>query len=504
MRRLTQQQPIRAVLVIFGGTGDLTSRKLIPALHNLKAKGALPEHFAVVGVGRRDLSDEGFRESLYPTLSRAVGENLRDDAWARLKERIVYRRFDFQDEQGYKGLRELLEQMDEAYQTGGNRIYYLAVAPEHFEVIVDKLQANGLVRNRDGWGWQRVVIEKPFGRDLTSARRLNQKITAIFTEANTFRIDHYLGKEMIQNIMVLRFANPLFEAVWNNKHIDNIQISATETVGVETRAGYYEQAGALRDMLQNHLLQLLTLTGMEPPVSLATEAVRDEKVKVLRALRALTPERMAADVVRAQYDRGRIEDRRVAAYREEKGISPTSTTDTFLALKLGIDNFRWAGVPFYIRTGKRLRAKSTDIIIQFKNLPQILYAKEHGALQPDILIIRIQPKEGVYFQFNAKKPGMDPGISPVKMDFCQNCDFESNSPEAYEKLLLDVMRGDSTLFTRWDEVEYSWKFVDQIAQAWGEEEKASSLTTYAAGTWGPAAANELLARDERDWWSVEG
>ncbi|CAA7600548.1 glucose-6-phosphate dehydrogenase [Acididesulfobacillus acetoxydans] len=497
-------QPVEAVLVIFGGTGDLTSRKLIPALHNLKAKDSLPQHFAVIGVGRRQLSDQEFRKNLYPALRQAVGENLRADTWAELQERIFYRRFDFQDERGYRVLREFLEQTDAAYQTGGNRIYYLAVAPEYFGVIVEKLYANGLVRNRSGQGWQRVVIEKPFGRDLATARVLNRKITAVFSEKNTFRIDHYLGKEMIQNIMVLRFANPLFEAVWNNKYVDNVQISATETVGVENRAGYYEQAGALRDMLQNHLLQLLTLTGMEPPVSLTTEAVRDEKVKVLRSLRALAPERVAGDVVRGQYGPGRIEGGQVAAYREEKGISPSSDTETFLALKVEIDNFRWAGVPFYIRTGKRLRAKSTDVIVQFKALPPILYVKEHGELEPNILIIRIQPKEGVYFQFNAKKPGMDPSISPVKMDFCQNCDFENNSPEAYEKLLLDVMRGDPTLFTRWDEVEYSWKFVDQIAQTWGEDQRISSPVPYPAGTWGPAAAGELLARDGRAWWSPGG
>lgn len=501
MRLLRQEQPIQGALVIFGGTGDLTSRKLIPALHNLQVKDMLPEHFVVIGIGRRDMSDQAYRESLDPALQESAGDVLNEDVWAQLKARIFYRKFDFQDDQGYSGLKEFLGQIDETYQTQGNRIFYLAVAPEHFEVIVDKLQAHGMVINSAGQGWQRVVIEKPFGRDLTSAQVLNRKITAVFTERNTYRIDHYLGKEMIQNIMVLRFANALFEPVWNNKYIDNIQISAIETIGVENRAGYYEQAGALRDMLQNHLLQLLTLTGMEPPVNLDTEAVRDEKVKVLRSLRAFSPETITRDVIRGQYGQGLMAGKTVVGYREEKGISPSSDTETFLALRVEIDNFRWAGVPFYIRTGKRLRAKSTDIVLQFKNLPQILYFKERGDLEPNTLIIRVQPKEGIYFQFNAKKPGMDLGITPVKMDFCQNCDFESNSPQAYEKLLLDVMRGDSTLFTRWDEVEYAWKFVDHIAEAWLKSEILSAVPNYAAGSWGPYAARELLARDGREWWS---
>lgn len=387
------------------------------------------------------------------------------------------------------------------YGTLGNRIYYLAVAPEYFQIIVENLRLHGLAAQDNSW--QRVVIEKPFGRDLVSARTLNRSITSVFGEENIYRIDHYLGKEMIQNIMVLRFANSIFEPIWNNRYIDHVQISATETVGVETRVGYYEKAGALRDMLQNHLLQALTLTAMEPPTSLDTQSVRDEKVKVLRSLSTYTPESVKYNVIRGQYGPSEPgfsakSGRHLRGYRQEEGIAPSSQVETFVALKTEINNFRWAGVPFYIRTGKRLAEKSAQIVVQFKQLPQVLYRQEYPGLDPNVLIIRIQPKEGVVFQFNAKKPGVEQGITPVGMDFCQNCDYESNSPEAYEKLLLDIIRGDSTLFTRWDEVEYSWRFVDHISEAWKQE--TPDFPNYSAGSWGPVEAEELLARDGRRWW----
>ncbi|MHB1651593.1 MAG: glucose-6-phosphate dehydrogenase [Desulfitobacteriaceae bacterium] len=490
-------------MVIFGGTGDLTYRKLMPALYNLKAKGLLPKSFVVISVGRREMTDDEYRSTVHEALRKFQGKDgegeVEEGSWEEFKNLIHYQKFDFGDEQGYERLKALLAESDERYGTLGNRIFYLAVAPEYFEVIVTKLQIHSMTQSAGGW--QRVVIEKPFGRDLTSAQELNRTITGVFTEENTYRIDHYLGKEMIQNIMVIRFANALFEPVWNNKFIDNIQISVTETVGVEGRAGYYETAGALRDMLQNHLLQLLTLTAMEAPVSLETESIRDEKVKVLKSLAEFTPDQVKAHVIRGQYGPSVVGHKRVVGYREENGIPPGSVVETFMALKAEVNNFRWAGVPFYLRTGKRLMAKSTDIVVQFKQLPQILYFQEYGGLEPNVLNIRIQPKEGVYFQFNAKKPGMEKGITPVKMDFCQNCDFEGNSPEAYEKLLLDVMQGDSTLFTRWDEVEHSWRFVDNIPAAW--QSGKPDFPNYASGSWGPEAADTLLARDGRIWWTPE-
>jgi glucose-6-phosphate 1-dehydrogenase len=350
--------------------------------------------------------------------------------------------------------------------------------------------------------WRRVVIEKPFGRDLKSAQFLNQAITGVFSEKDTYRIDHYLGKEMLQNIMVIRFANALFEPVWNNRFIDNIQISSSETVGVENRGDYYEKSGVLRDMVQNHMLQLLTLTAMEPPVNLETESIRDEKVKVLRSLQYLTPELVRENGVRGQYGPGRIQNKEVPGYREEKRVDPKSFTETFIAMKAQVENFRWSGVPFYIRSGKRMPAKSTEVVVQFKQVPEILFFKEYGIMEPNFLVIKVQPQEGVFLSFNAKKPGTSMNIVPVQMDFCQNCLLEHDSPEAYERLLYDVMRGESTLFTRWDEVEYSWRYVDSIAEAW--ENEKTDFPNYAAGTWGPQKAEELIERDNKKWRNFGG
>lgn len=476
-------------MVIFGGTGDLTYRKLMPALYNLKYEGMLPGSFLVVSVGRRDKTDEEYRNEVFESIKKYSRLKINFDVWNKLRERIYYKKFDFTDDSGYINLNIFLKNMDIKYNTNGNRIYYLAVPPEYFSVIVEKIRIHCLTEN--SYSWKRVVIEKPFGRDLESAQYLNKKITDLFTEKNTYRIDHYLGKEMLQNIMVIRFANVFFEPVWNNKYIDNIQISSSETIGVENRGGYYEKAGALRDMVQNHMLQLLTLTAMEPPINLNTESVRDEKVKVLKSLEIFTPEIVRKNVVRGQY----------VGYRQEDRVSPVSNTETFIALKVHIENFRWAGVPFYIRTGKKMPEKSTAIIIQFKPLPGILYFKEYGNLNPDLLVIKIQPEEGVHLQFNAKIPGTgDVVIEPVQMDFCQNCEIGSNSPEAYERLIYDVMRGDSTLFTRWDEVEYSWKFIDKIAEVWKNE--IPDFPNYDPGTWGPKEADELLIRDSRRWWNI--
>ena len=488
-------QDSSCILVIFGGTGDLTHRKLMPALYNLLCNQQLPRNLAIVALGRRDITNDEYNYGVYESMIKYARFDMEETSWNKLRNRIYYKKLNFTDGSVFVELKTFLEQLDDEHGTGGNRIYYLAVAPEFFGVITEKLNENGMAKNEESW--QRVVIEKPFGRDLPSAQKLNRVITGVFTERNTYRIDHYLGKEMLQNIMVIRFANMLFEPIWNNQFIDNIQITSCETVGVGSRGNYYEQSGALRDMVQNHMMQLLTLTAIEPPAGLDNESIRDEKVKVLRSLEQFSPDEVFKNVVRGQYGPGTINNEPVHGYRQEKNVSPESATETFVAFKAYIHNFRWANVPFYIRTGKRVPIKSTEIIIQFKPLPQVLYARLFGQLNPNLLVIKIQPEEGVFFQFNAKKPGTENIIVPVQMDFCQNCRLDNNSPEAYERLLFDVMRGDSTLFARWDEVEYSWRFIDNIASTW--QERQPEFPNYAAGSIGPAAAQTLLERDGRDW-----
>lgn len=496
--QMTENENLSCIMVIFGGTGDLTHRKLIPAIYNLKAEGMLPHNFAVVSIGRRDNTNEKYRNELHDSVMDFSRFKMNENEWDYLKSRIYYLKFDFGEDHGYAELKDFLKQLDENYNTKGNRIFYLAVAPEFFEVIVRKIHNHGMVENENSW--QRVMIEKPFGRDLRSAQYLNQIITNVFSERNIFRIDHYLGKEMLQNIMAIRFANTFFEPVWNSKYIDSIQISSSETVGVENRGGYYEKAGALRDMVQNHMLQLLALTAMECPVSLDAESIRDEKVKVLRSLGQLTPEMISANVVRGQYGPGIINGMQVPGYRQEERVSDESNIETFVALKAQVRNFRWAGTPFYIRTGKRLPVKSTEIIVKFKPLPEILYYIEPEKIESNLLVIKIQPTEGVFLQFNAKKPGTGNIIIPVKMDFCQNCSKCNDSPEAYERLIYDAMRGDSTLFTRWDEVEYSWRFVDAIMNEWSKTHP--EFPNYASGDWGPREADDLLRRDGRKWMVI--
>jgi glucose-6-phosphate 1-dehydrogenase len=486
------------ILVIFGGTGDLTHRKLIPSLYNLHYQNMLPDNFSIVAVGRKDYSESDYREHLKKSVQPFSRFPMDEEVWSKLEEKIHYEKFNFDDDQGYVYLDNHLKELDKQYNTEGNRVYYLAVSPDYFEVIVDKLDSNNMTLKSPGI--KRLVIEKPFGKNLESAEFLNQKIASVFSEKNIYRIDHYLGKEMIQNIMVLRFSNAIFESVWSNKYIDNIQISSSETVGVENRGGYYESAGALKDMIQNHMLQLLTLTAMEPPANLETESIRDEKVKVLRSMARLTPEYIKENMVRGQYAAGKVGNKDVVAYRDEDRVSLESNTETFAAFKLTIDNYRWAGVPFYLRTGKRLKDKSTEIIIQFKHLPGTLYFKNNGSLEPNLLVIKIQPREGVFFQFNVKQPGGGNVVLPVQMDFCQNCNLQFNSPEAYERLISDVIKGDSTLFTRWDEVEFSWKYVDNILKVWRQDSK--NLPTYESGSWGPEEADELLAKSGHRWWNI--
>lgn len=490
---------LSCIMVIFGGTGDLTHRKLLPAIYNLIHSKKLPHNFAIVSIGRKEIDDEAYRQEAYNSIKKfSRYKKIDEDLWDEIAKRLHYKKLEFHDSTGYDELNNFLKGLDKVYNTKGNRIFYLAVSPEYFDTITEELNTHNLVKNDSSW--QRLIIEKPFGGDLASARRLNQKISKVFGEDNTYRIDHYLGKEMIQNLMVLRFANSIFEPLWNNRYIDNIQISSSETVGVENRGGYYDESGALKDMVQNHMLQLLTLTAMEPPMNLSSSSIRDEKVKILRSLEEMTPENIKRNVIRAQYGEGNNGKFKLKAYVSEDRVSPTSSTETFVALKLYVENFRWAGVPFYIKTGKRLNTKSTEIIVQFKAIPKILYSKEHENLNSNILVIKVQPKEGIYFKFNTKMPGTENNIIPVQMDFCQSCQFESNTPEAYEKLLLEVMNGDNTLFTSWSEVEYSWKFVDSIASIWKNEN--TKLPIYNSGSCGPQEANELLQRDNRHWWNL--
>ncbi len=490
--------PEPCTVVIFGATGDLTHRKLIPALYNIAADGELPPALAVVGFARRDKTDEQFREELAEAARKHSRQTLRDDLWQNFAQSISYHRSEFGDLEGYKSLAQRLDEIDRARDTGGNRLFYFAAAPDQFDDILKNLKAAGLNKAPEG-GWARVVIEKPFGTDLPSARTLNRIVRNSFTEEQTYRIDHFLGKETAQNILVLRFANSIFEALWNHRYIDHVQITAAETLGVEGRAGYYESAGALRDMVQNHLLQLLCLVAMEPPTDLSADSIRDEKVKVVRSLRRYPPAEMAANVVRAQYAKGTIDGETVAGYREEEKVDPKSDTETFVALRVLIDNWRWADVPFYIRVGKRLPKSGTEISVHFKSAPMVLFNRESQGLDQNVLVIRIQPDEGVSLRMEAKMPGTSLRIEPVKMDFHYGTSFGKASPEAYERLLLDAMAGDATLFARRDEVEQAWAFIDTIRAAWTDEKSSPPLYHHSAGSWGPEEADDLLAGDGRAW-----
>jgi len=494
---VTRTVPEACTVVIFGATGDLTHRKLVPALYNIAADGELPPDLAVVGVARRPKTDEEFRRELEEAGKKFSRQAVRDDLWKAFGDSIFYHQSEFHDADGYKRLAERLQKIEKEREAGGNRLFYLAVAPDQFETILQNLAAAGL-NKPPGDGWARVIVEKPFGTDLASARALNAIVSAVFPEEDTYRIDHFLGKETAQNILVLRFANAIFEPLWNTRYIDHVQITAAETLGVEGRAGYYEGAGALRDMVQNHLLQLLCLVGMEAPTDLGADSIRDEKVKIVRSLRRLTNETIATDVVRAQYSDGAISGKPVPAYRAEQNVKKDSKTETFVALHLHIDNWRWADVPIYMRVGKRLPKSGTEISVHFKKAPSVLFNKESEALDHNVLVIRIQPDEGISLRMQAKVPGSSFRIEPVKMDFHYGTSFGKASPEAYERLLLDAMSGDATLFARRDEVEQAWAFIDAIEEAWREPD-SPQLHEYPAGSWGPEAADELLARDGRAW-----
>ncbi|WP_407691377.1 glucose-6-phosphate dehydrogenase [Robertmurraya mangrovi] len=481
--------------MIFGATGDLANRKLFPSLYKLFEKDKLSEQFAVIGIARRPLTNDEFQNNVRKSIQSASKDDNRVDEFA---SHFYYHSLDVTDSDSYVSLKKLAGELDEHYQLDGNRIFYLAMAPEFFGTIALHLKEDGLT---DVNGFKRLVIEKPFGHDLESAKELNNQIRTAFSEDEIYRIDHYLGKEMVQNIEVIRFANAIFEPLWNNRFISNIQVTSSEILGVEERGRYYEKSGALRDMVQNHMLQMVALLAMEPPIRLNTEEIRSEKVKVLRALRPMEGDEVEQYFVRGQYGSGTVSGEDVPAYRNEVMVSEESNTETYVAGKLMIDNFRWAGVPIYIRTGKRMETKSTKIVIQFKDIPMNLYYRTEQTLNPNLLVIHIQPEEGITLHLNAKKAGQSMEATPVKLNFANKGIDGINTPEAYEKLLFDCMRGDATNFTHWDEVALSWGFVDKISEVW-ENSKAKNFPNYASGSVGPKEADELLERDGFFWWPV--
>ena len=489
-------------MVIFGASGDLTKRKLIPTLYNLAKKDLVADDFALIGFAIEPLSDDQFREMVRKDLTEFAGAPPHCKFCEWLLERLYYMSGDLRDPASYARLKTLLEEVDQKHNTRGNYLYYLATAPTLFGVVVEQLGAAGLVEETDA-RWRRVVIEKPFGRDLESARALNREIRTVLKERQIFRIDHYLGKETVQNILVFRFSNGIFEPIWNRRYIDHVQVTVAETLGVEQRGKYYEGAGALRDMVPNHILQLVTLTAMEPPISFHADAVRDEQAKILNAIQPMAPEDVLTRAVRGQYGEGVIDGERVRAYRSEPDVAPDSNTETFVALKLSIDNWRWADVPFYIRTGKRLAKRATEIAIQFRRAPFILFRDtpvEH--LNPNVLVLHIQPDEGISLRFGAKQPGPVVHVGVVDMDFRYEDYFGSEPSTGYERLLYDCMIGDATLFQRADMIEAGWAVVQPLLDVWSAL-PPRHFPNYRAGTMGPKEAEELMERDHRKWHVTE-
>ncbi|HET7875031.1 MAG TPA: glucose-6-phosphate dehydrogenase [Methylomirabilota bacterium] len=486
-------------IVIFGAAGDLTKRKLLPALYNLKVQGLLSRQCAIVGVTRKEKTHEQFREEQTRDVHEFATTKVDDVLWGELREALYYQAGEFTNAQTYTRLAELLKDVERKHGTGGNVLFYLAVPPNFFAEIVERLGEAGLVREEPGM-WRRLIIEKPFGRDLDSARTLNARIGAVLDESQIYRIDHYLGKETVQNIMVLRFANGLLEPVWNRRYIDHVQIKVAETVGVEDRGNYYETAGVVRDMIQNHMLQLLALVAMEPPSSFEADAVRDEKVKVLRSIRPMKPEEVVERAVRGQYGPGQVDGQPVPGYRSEPKVSPTSATETYAALKLFVENWRWAGVPFYLRSGKRLARRHTEIMIQFRRPPLLLFEEAQVAeIEPNRLVLHIQPDEGIELQIKAKRPGPAVRLETVGLDFSYKDFGETTAATGYERLLYDSMVGDGTLFHRSDMVEAAWTIATPILNAW-QAMPPGDVPNYAAGSLGPQAADALIERDGRHWW----
>jgi glucose-6-phosphate 1-dehydrogenase len=484
-----RRQPDPCALVIFGASGDLTHKKLFPALYSLAFRRLLPERFAVVGVARTEGDDDQFRADMKEAVQKHARDEFREDVWNPLASAMRYVVTDFADDGGEDRVLQVLNELAEQVGIGGNHLFYLAVPPAAFETIVRELG-----KRRGTEGWTRLIVEKPFGHDLESARELNAMLTQYFAEEEIFRIDHYLGKETVQNMLALRFANGIFEPIWNRQFIDHVQITVAESIGIEGRAGYYERAGAIRDIFQNHLLQLVALTAMEPPIDFTAESVRNEKVKVLKSIHTPAPR----SVVRGQYGRGFVEGEEVPGYREEQGVAPDSATEAFVAAKLYLDNWRWADTPFYVRMGKRLARRETTIAIEFKRAPHPPFEESAAeGLRPNVLLVNIQPDEGVSLAIGAKVPGQGMTIRTVHMDFLYGGAFRTGMPEAYERLILDCMLGDGTLFTRADEVEEQWLLVDAIVAAWQRDRP--NFPNYPAGTWGPPSSFDLIQRDGRRW-----
>lgn len=492
-----------STIVIFGASGDLTARKLIPALYHLFCEKQLPHPMRIVGVARREKTDASWRAELHFALEKHARTKVNAKTWNEFEKMIFYCRGDLTKQDAYDALQLRLQAFEDP-RLSRNLLFYLAILPSQFAEAVRRLYVHGLIQKESQEEfWQRVVIEKPFGHDLESARILNENITEYLHEKQVFRIDHYLGKETVQNILAFRFSNAIFEALWNREAIDHIQITVSEKLGVGLRGGYYEEAGALRDMVQNHLLQVLALVGMEPPVSLNAESIRDEKVKLLQSIRPMNAADVARQVVRGQYFGGEIDGEVHPAYRSEKAVSQTSHVETYVAIKIWIDNWRWSGVPFYLRTGKRLPLSASEIRVQFRPVPNVLFAaKPKSKVNVNSLLLRLQPNEGICLGFNGKSPGSSARLEPVLMDFRYETSFGAYTPEAYERLLLEAMAGDSTLFIRRDEVETAWKFVDTIRKVW-QKNPLTNREFYAAGTWGPEAAEHLLAENRHGWIDPE-
>ncbi len=498
-----ERVPAPCVMVIFGVTGDLTARKLMPALYDLTIGHPLPEGFSIVGVSHRPWSDDEFRQEMRKAVEEGARAPVTNESWELFAKGLFYVRGDFEAEETYTDLKARLEQVDTERRAHGNRLFYLATSPKYYSPIIKHLGASELARRQDIYydqtgSWNRIVIEKPFGHDVASARALNADIGAVFSERQIYRIDHYLGKETVQNVLAFRFANTLFEPVWNRQYVDHVQITVAESIGVEGRGGYYEDAGALRDMVQSHILQLLSVIAMEPPALFNGNALRDEKVKVLRAVEPPMGDELRARTVRGQYEEGYVAGRAVEAYRDEKGVRPGSRTETYIAMELGIDNWRWAGVPFYLRTGKRLPRRVSEIAIQFKQVPHLMFQSVGEVdLSPNVISMRIQPDEGIALKFAAKVPGPTTQLRPVRMDFQYGSSFGEAGPDAYERLLLDAMLGDPTLFARRDEVETAWSLMQPILDGW--ETHGQPVYPYESGSWGPSKADTMLRRAGREW-----